>query len=132
MKKYYAYGSNMVAEQMLKRCPQSIFQEKEILSGFQFFINKSGYASIRKKKNSQVWGIIYNISVNDESLLDRYEDYPKIYQKLNLLELKAFCYIAVNTDEGLPSDGYLEKIIQASQIHRFPKKYISELKRWLK
>src|SRR3990167_10380669 len=99
--KYYAYGSNMDAEQMLKRCPQSIFQEKETLSGYQFFINKRGFASIRKKKNSQVWGIIYSISVSDENSLDRYEGYPKIYEKLDILELKAFCYIDHTTEEGL-------------------------------
>jgi len=130
--KYYAYGSNMDAEQMLKRCPQSIFKEKETLSGYQFFINKRGYASIRKKKNSQVWGIIYNISVSDEASLDRYEEYPKIYGKLDLPELKAFCYIDLTPEEGLPKTGYLEKIIKSSQLHSFPKEYIAELKSWLK
>ncbi len=132
MKKYFAYGSNMDAEQMARRCPQSIFQKKVTLLRYEFFINNRGFASIRKKKDSQVWGIIYTITDSDEASLDRYEGYPEIYGKLDLPELKALCYVDSTKDNGLPRDGYLEKIIQASKLHGFPKEYIAELRRWLK
>lgn len=116
---------------MLEQCPQSERQERAKLSGYEFFINNRGVASIRKKKGKDVWGIIYSITKSDEAILDRREGYPNVYGKEKLPELNAFCYIDPIKDNGLPRDGYLEKIIKAAQANDFPKEYIAELKSWL-
>ena len=130
-KRYFAYGSNMDAEQILRRCPQSERQEKAKLSGFEFFINRRGVASIRRKASKNVWGIVYSITKNDEVSLDEYEGYPDVYKKERLSELNAFCYIDPTEESGSPRAGYMGKIVKAAQSNDFPKEYINELTTWL-
>ena len=132
MRRYFAYGSNIDTEQMKKRCPQLVKIGKANLSGFEFYINRRGVASIRQQEGKMVWGIIYDISGEDEISLDKYEGYPNVYKKEDLRELNAFCYIDPITEIGSPRDGYLEKIIEAAQVNNFPKGYIIELQSWLK
>ena len=133
MKNYFAYGSNMDTEQMLMRCPQSIIQKKAVLSGYEFFIKKRGYANIRQNKQKVVHGIIYKITEDDESKLDDYEGVQYgTDTKPTSAELNAYYYLATETNEGQPKKGYLENIIEAAQAHNFPKEYIAELGRWLK
>lgn len=129
-KRYFAYGSNMDGKQILERCPKSNKIGQASISGFEFFINKRGVASISKKEGKKVWGIIYAITESDETSLDKCEGYPKVYGKEKLPELNAFCYIDPIKEKGLPRDGYLEKIIKAAQLNSFPKEYIAELKSW--
>lgn len=133
MRPYFAYGSNMDAEQMRERCPQSKRQKVETLSGYEFFINGRGFANIRKNKNKNVFGVVYTISEEDEKELDICEGVQYgTNTKENSPLLDAFYYIAKDTNEGPPRKGYLEKIIKAGQ-HKdndFPKNYIDELKSW--
>jgi len=80
---YFAYGSNLHHSQMKKRCPESFYIKKIVLNNFQLtFRNKGGWADIEKKDKKKVYGGLYTISNNDESRLDKYEDYPIIYKKM--------------------------------------------------
>ena len=100
MRTNFAYGSNINEEQMRRRCPHSSLQGKATLPGYQFFINKRGVASIRRKPGKQVWGLIYTLTQNDEDSLDSHEGVPKYYTKKDLPELNAFCYIGTSTTEN--------------------------------
>ena len=118
---------------MLERCPQSDKQEVGKLPGYEFFINGRGFANIRKNKNKNVYGIVYDITDGDEKRLDGFEG---VQYGTNTKErspsLDAYYYIAQNTDEALPKKGYLEKIIAAAEANNFSKEYVSELESWLK
>lgn len=133
VKRYFAYGSNMDERQMLERCPQSEKQEIAELTGYEFFINKRGVANIRPKKGKRVWGIIYNITEDDEEKLDKFEGVKYGTNiKDNSALLNVFYYVAKETNEGQPREEYLEKITESAEAHNFPEEYIAELKRWSK
>lgn len=133
MRRYFAYGSNMDAALMKKRCPQSKKQEKAKLSGYEFFINKRKYANVRQNKDKVVYGVIYNITEVDENKLDICEGVQYgTNTKPTSAELNAYYYLARETNEGQPKKGYLEKIIEAAEGNNFPEEYIAELRRWLK
>ena len=79
---YFAYGSNLNHFQMKRRCKDSIFLKKINLKDFRLtFRSKYRAADIEPKKNSIVFGGLFEISKTDEKKLDLYEDYPILYKK---------------------------------------------------
>ena len=77
---YFAYGSNLHHVQMKRRCKDSIFLKKSNLKNFRLTF-RNMYADIEFKKNSIVYGALFEISKIDEKKLDVYEDYPNVYKK---------------------------------------------------
>ena len=79
---YFAYGSNLNHFQMKRRCKDSVFLKKIILSNYKLtFRSKYKAADIDPRKNSIVQGALFEISKSDEKKLDVYEDYPILYKK---------------------------------------------------
>ena len=79
---YFAYGSNLNHFQMKRRCKDSVFLKKIILSNFKLtFRSKYKAADIDPRKNSIVQGALFEISKSDEKKLDVYEDYLILYKK---------------------------------------------------
>jgi len=76
---YFAYGSNLYAQQMLERCPSARFVDKVELKGYRLEFFK--HADIVPCKGSKVEGILYEISIEDEAILDMYEGVPTSYGK---------------------------------------------------
>ena len=82
---YFAFGSNLSAHQMSIRLSQSPSSSVPValayLPSYTWIICSRGYANVVKlaPSNAQpshantVWGIIYNMSTQDEARLDRYE-----------------------------------------------------------
>jgi gamma-glutamylcyclotransferase (GGCT)/AIG2-like uncharacterized protein YtfP len=70
---YFAYGSNMWREQMIKRCPDHRYIGNGIFQGYRWIISERGYAYIIKSESDEVHGVVYEISDTDEKRLDRYE-----------------------------------------------------------
>lgn len=80
---YFGYGSNLSAFQMSKRCPSSgtpIAIAK--LNSWFWIISERGYANLipmppapvhLDTDATTVWGIVYNLTPEDESTLDMYE-----------------------------------------------------------
>ena len=80
---YFAYGSNLHHLQMKRRCPKCRYIKKFSLNNFQLtFRNKGGWADIERKASKKVYGALYIISKYAESRLDKYEDYPIVYNKM--------------------------------------------------
>ncbi|HHT9106064.1 MAG TPA: gamma-glutamylcyclotransferase family protein [Candidatus Wujingus californicus] len=70
MKLYFAYGSNLLLEQLKERCPEHHVISKGILKGYRWIISTRGYVNIVKSKTDEVHGVIYKISESDERSLD--------------------------------------------------------------
>ena len=113
---YFAYGSNLNHLQMKKRCKDSKFIKKIELNGFKLtFRSKYRAADIEKKKNSVVYGGLFNISKIDEIKLDLYEDYPTLYKKFffRYNKKKVMTYTMVNKTRFVyPGEKYLNIIKQ--------------------
>lgn len=121
-KKYIAYGSNMNREQMRYRCPTArVIGVGEVKDHELVFRGKDGnaYATIEPKTGMKVPVLIWDIGVEDELLLDRYEGFPKFYQK-SFLEVEVgeknemiMAYVMTEGQAlGMPSARYLSTIME--------------------
>ena len=86
MKLYVAYGSNMDAEQMEVRCPFAKLFGKGWLPGYRLAFRGTftGYYATIEKGESTYGGVpvlLWLLSDADETRLDRYEGFPRFYQK---------------------------------------------------
>lgn len=115
---YFAYGSNLMANQMKERCPDNTLIGPAIINGFKWFINKRGYANIIPSKNDFVEGIVYKISENDEYNLDIKEGVAKGHYKKRYIDavlkestLNCLVYIDPINATGVPSKEYITRLL---------------------
>jgi gamma-glutamylcyclotransferase len=132
MKLYFAYGSNMWADQMRRRCPQSTCIGKALLSGYRWIITTRGYASIVASVEDEVYGIVYTITRDDELSLDAFEGVATgSYLKRSLTvvladkEVECLVYIDPVTCEGKPHDEYIERINRGLKDAYLPRDYVT-------
>ena len=138
---YFAYGSNIIRRQMINRCPAAALAGMAVLEGHRFLINSRGVATIIEDDLAKVYGILWNITDEDERSLDWYEGVSTgIYLKRQVaiavptekgVHINALVYVAADSAPGLPRSGYLRAIIDAAERKGFPKAYIEELKELL-
>jgi gamma-glutamylcyclotransferase (GGCT)/AIG2-like uncharacterized protein YtfP len=88
---YFAYGSNMDLEALQKLGVCIYHAEKGILLGWKLVFNViddeipgAGFANLEPDRHAQVEGIIWTIDHPSVTALDRYEDYPRDYDKITL------------------------------------------------
>lgn len=82
---YFAFGSNMHAEQMSNRCPGSMYEGTAVLTGYRWQINKRGVANVVPLACAEVEGLVFSVTKNDERALDRFEGVKSgHYQKLGV------------------------------------------------
>lgn len=124
---YFAYGSNLHKEQMQSRCPDSKPVARVKLKGYQLCFNR--VADIVKEEQAVTWGAIYTVSPEDIQKLDRYEGYPRLYDKIpvNVEDDKgnsheAFAYVLTMKGLNEPSDGYYNTIDTGYRSWRLPLK----------
>jgi hypothetical protein len=107
------------------------------ISGYQFRINTRGVATIIKHPQSEVYGVVWELS--DEQLLemDGFEGVAKGLYHRTLLPvqtdsgiLDSVVYIAATSDAGQPRPCYLERIIAAARSAQLPPAYLEELCIW--
>jgi gamma-glutamylcyclotransferase (GGCT)/AIG2-like uncharacterized protein YtfP len=130
----------MDIEKMKKRCPDAKFVGCARLQGYrlafslesEFWIWKGGVGDIAKDTESEVWGLVYDLSESDLKLLDRYEEAPKIYRRISVrietpegkILPDAWAYEVINKKEFVaPSSAYLDIIKKAAEKHGFPAPY---------
>jgi len=126
---YLAYGSNMNLVQMAKRCPTAKLIGPAVLKGWKLLFRGSEYsavATIEPGQESEVPAILWELELEDETALDKYEGYPYYYRKETVEALhkgkpvKAFAYI-MNPGRGLgrPNSKYLNIIKQGYESAGF-------------
>ena len=146
---YFAYGSNMSLEQMKIRCPSckmiAIGELRDYLLEFPRWSKsrKCGVSSIIYKKDSNVWGVIFELIGDDVTKLDRKEGYRNTrpadknsYNKIDVAvssagnTIKCMTYIA-NPEDGeyRPSRSYMNDILTGARENELPEEYIHWLSR---
>ena len=130
---YFAYGSNMCIRQMNERCPNNSKIGIAQLSGYMWIISTRGYANVVKSSNDDVWGVIYEISIQDEAKLDGYEGVStKCYLKENLDILidrrikNCLTYVDPITEIGIPSYTYSNTINEGILDSKLPEEYVEK------
>ena len=125
---YFAYGSNLNHFQMKRRCKDSKFIKKINLKNYNLtFRSKYKAADIEQKKNSIVPGGLFEISKNDERILDIYEDFPILYKKIYFTYYgkKIMTYtMSKKTSFRYPTERYLNVVKRGYKDCKLDKKFI--------
>ncbi len=132
---YFAYGSNLDAEQMRERCPGSTLRFRARLPDHRLdFTHYStrwsgGAADVVPEPESEVWGVVYERV--DFALLDRFErGYDRVVLRViddadRVHEVTS--YSVREKSRFAPSDVYLAKILHWAKRWEFPERYLSQL-----
>ena len=120
--KYFAYGMNTNLAQMSTRCPNARSLGAAELPGFQLDFN--GCATITKKSNATMQGVLWEITKECEQALDILEGYPSFYYKKrvnvyqNGRKVKAMVYIMDHRETPFaPSQGYYNCLVEGYTNH---------------
>ena len=143
MKRYYiAYGSNLNIRQMRMRCPSARIIGTSEIPDYELLFkgSKTGsYLTIEPKKGSRVPVAAWEVSIEDEQALDRYEGFPTFYYKQEMLlpikgirsgkirRRNTFVYI-MHEDRvlGVPSNFYMQTCLSGYKSFRFDPKFLHE------
>ena len=115
-RRYLAYGSNLCAEQMARRCPAAVAGETVRLPGWRFIINRRGVATLLPERGAVACGAIWHLTPACEAALDVAEGVATgVYRKAEIEAggAPALVYLAAETRPGAPRSGYLERILAA-------------------
>ena len=131
---YFAYGSNMNERQLRSRVPGARKVGTGHLLGHEFLF--SGYsqtwrgsvANVKPCRGSQVFGVLYELPPGGLAELDRFEGYPRAYQRKTTSiariprgRARAILYYKRDTRPlGPPSPEYVAVIGRALKEHRAP------------
>lgn len=119
---YIAYGSNLNLPQMAFRCPTAEVAGVSELKDYELLFRggrRGAVATVEPKEGSSVPVLLWKIRQKDEEALDRYEGYPRLYDKqmmeveLDGNPISAMVYVMTPGYEfGTPSDYYADVIWQ--------------------
>ena len=134
---HFAYGSNMSAALMRRRCPGARLEGHACLPGYRFVIVRSGYASVVPAPGSSVHGLLWRVTPRDVAALNAYENLDGgLYRVVTMAVVShrrrraALVYIGCDGAPGRPRPGYLDIVTQAARDAGFPPRYLKCLTRW--
>lgn len=132
---YFAYGSNINLGQMEYRCPDASVVGPVVLEGWELLFRRGGFATIAPKEGDTVHGLLWSLTRSCERSLDRYEGYPRFYDKKMVTvrdsegrSLSVMAYIMDDRfrEPMLPTESYYNGILEGYQQNGLP---VSALKK---
>ncbi len=126
---YFAYGSNINLEQMEYRCPDASVVGPVSLENYELLFRRGGFATIAPKEGGKVHGLLWSITPGCERSLDRYEGYPRFYNKRMVSvrdsEGRSLSVMAYVMDERfrepmLPTTDYYNGILEGYRCSGLP------------
>jgi len=143
MIRYFAYGSNMLAQQLQARCKSARTTGVARVTGYRLAFSKSskdgsGKATLVADAAEQVFGVVFDIGNEDVSELDRIEGRGKGYERIEMAAqtlpdgrpMTVTTYIAQldSLDAALcPYDWYLQLVLRGADQNRLPDYYLTRL-----
>ena len=126
---YFAYGSNINLGQMEYRCPDASVVGPVVLEGWELLFRRGGFATIAPKEGETVQGLLWSITQSCERSLDRYEGYPRFYDKKMVIvrdsegrSLSVMAYIMDDRfrEPMLPTESYYNGILEGYRQNGLP------------
>lgn len=132
---HFAYGSNMDAAAMARRCPRARLIARARLPRWRFTVMPSGFATVVPDPRGVVHGALWDVPVCDVKALDRYEQVGQgLYAKKMIPVLRepfgsapALVYVGAAPALGAAWPGYLSEIAAAAQKLGLPQAYVGYL-----
>lgn len=115
---YLAYGSNLNINRMLCRCPDAVRIGVSVIEDYKLAFRR-GVLNIEAASGKRVPVGVWAISEPDEAELDRYEGYPRLYEKtffrltVNEKTIQAMAYIMTPGHlTAAPSQAYYDTVAE--------------------
>ncbi|TCT35285.1 gamma-glutamylcyclotransferase family protein [Martelella mediterranea] len=141
---YFAYGSNMLAERLQRRCPSAQLCGAARLDHHALDFSKvandiSGKATIFPASGHHVEGVLFTLDCSEQVLLDGFEGLGKGYDRLNDVPVRllstgetitAMTYIAMEEFRDAtrrPFDWYLWLVRAGARQNRLTDRHIERL-----
>ncbi len=134
MSLYFAYGSNMSVEAMMRRCPRSKSIGVARLERHRLAVMREGWLTAARDPRSAVHGVLWDLALSDVPALDRYEGlaqglYAKVVQPVVAPggAKRALVHFGANAGPGIPRADYLADIVAAARAWPLPAEGIAAL-----
>lgn len=139
---YFAYGSNLLPERLLPRCPSARTIGRAKADGFDLDFSKvskdkSGKATLVEAAGAVTPGALYEIDDDELRSLDKHEGLGSGYYRTTELRVEldgtselidTVSYIADDRNANLkPYDWYLALVIAGAQHHGLAAKHLERL-----
>jgi hypothetical protein len=143
---YFAYGSNMLAPRIERRCPSARMIGRASAAGYRLVWDKagrdgSGKAGMIPDPESLVEGVLYEIAADERRNLDVFEDAVGDDPGYRPAEdfafdaaaggkVRALAYLPVAARRRpglLPYDWYKALVVAGAVQHAFPADYVAQL-----
>ena len=138
---YFAYASNMEPRRFRRLCPRGTVVGPARLPGHRLSFSRysrqrrGGSTDIVPDPDSEVWGVLYEVSDADLETLDRSENVPAAYRRETVVdedaegrERQAATYVANRTGDFLPHRDYLRLIVEGAEARGLPPNYVAALR----
>ncbi len=133
---YFAYGSNMDAGAMARRCPRSKALGLARLERHRLALMREGWLTAVRAPTSAVHGVLWDLALSDIPALDRYEGVAQgLYVKLTQSVIaerapkQAIVYFGVNSGPGAARPAYLAEVLAAARSWPLPGEGVAALER---
>lgn len=138
---YFAYGSNLLRERLLARCPNLSYAGRVTLPAHRLTFDKSsvdgsGKCAIEPTQADEVLGVLWNVPTEALAELDRAEGVGNGYERRTVdivmcdgRAVDAMTYGATKRQSGLkPYDWYLALVIAGAMQQGLSDAYIERLR----
>ena len=141
---YFSYGSNMSIKRFQSRVPSARFISTAFLRSHDLRFHKksddgSGKCDAYATGNREdiVWGVIFDMDVEEKSVLDEKESLGLGYDEKNVdlttpagKSVTAFTYYAIRIAQQLkPYRWYLNHVLVGAEENDLPKEYVERITR---
>jgi hypothetical protein len=133
-RRYFAYGANIIAAEMARRCSAAREIGMAVLPGWRFVVGRRGYGTIVPDPAARVVGVLWSLTPACERTLDEFEEIDGgLFRRENILFAgePTLVYLAADAAPGPVRAGYLEPVIAAAEARGFPADYVATLRGWL-
>ena len=134
---HFAYGSNMDAAAMRRRCPGAEPLGTARLHNWRFVVTRDGYASVTPSLGQVVHGVLWRLGPRDLAAVNVYEAVDSGLYRRRMLTVRhnggcvqALVYVGRENSLGRPRPGYQDTILTAAREWRLPQDYVRALERW--
>jgi hypothetical protein len=138
---YFAYGSNLLRERLLPRCPNLVLEGRALLAEHGLVFDKvssdtSGKCAFVSAAHAAVHGTLWRLLQDDLMELDRHEGVGVGYERCVMPVMRedgctelAVTYRATRLETGLlPFDWYLALVIAGASQQGLPEDYVAQLR----
>lgn len=135
---YFAYGSNLDAEQLAARCPSARGLHRASLADhrldFTHFSRRwrGGAADVVAERGARVWGALYALELDDLTRLDAFEGgYDRLVLSVatdSAPRVEVTTYTVRSKGLHAPSREYLDKMLRWGSHWELPSAYLRSLR----